>query len=120
MNLTNFAQYGMIFFSFMQFSSIHLSVLIPSASKEAIDLISVCPAFEDALYLDELCDSDSLSVFWSAVRNILKCLVWMQLLCSWDPSKRPKADEALQHSFFQVTFLFFSAILMHRLNQNTM
>nr|XP_019705611.1 cyclin-dependent kinase F-4 isoform X2 [Elaeis guineensis] len=57
---------GVIKYQFPQFSSIHLSVLIPSASKEAIDLIS--------------------------------------LLCNWDPCKRPKADEALQHSFFQSCF----------------
>ncbi|XP_017700094.1 cyclin-dependent kinase F-4 [Phoenix dactylifera] len=57
---------GLMKFQFPQFSSIHLSVLIPSASKEATDLIS--------------------------------------LLCSWDPCRRPKAEEALQHSFFQSCF----------------
>ncbi|XP_008802975.1 cyclin-dependent kinase F-4-like isoform X2 [Phoenix dactylifera] len=54
---------GTIKYQFPQFSGVDLSVLIPSASKEAIDLISS--------------------------------------LCSWDPRKRPKAAEALQHSFFQ-------------------
>lgn len=50
-------------YQFPQLASVHLSVLIPSASKDAIDLISS--------------------------------------LCSWDPSKRPKAAEVLQHPFFQ-------------------
>ncbi|XP_072990615.1 cyclin-dependent kinase F-4 [Typha latifolia] len=50
-------------FQLPQFSSIHLSTLIPSASDDAINLISS--------------------------------------LCSWDPSRRPTAAQALQHSFFQ-------------------
>ncbi|XP_073101593.1 cyclin-dependent kinase F-4 isoform X2 [Elaeis guineensis] len=54
---------GVIKYQFPQLSGANLSVLIPSASKEAIDLISS--------------------------------------LCSWDPRKRPKAEEALQHPFFQ-------------------
>ncbi|XP_038973552.1 cyclin-dependent kinase F-4-like isoform X2 [Phoenix dactylifera] len=53
-------------FRFPQFASVNLSLLVPSASKDAINLIS-----------------------------------W---LCSWDPSRRPTAAEALQHSFFQPCF----------------
>ncbi|XP_050386921.1 cyclin-dependent kinase F-4-like [Argentina anserina] len=50
-------------YQFPQFSGVHLSSLIPSASEDAISLISS--------------------------------------LCSWDPSKRPTAEEALRHPFFQ-------------------
>ncbi|MQL99126.1 hypothetical protein Taro_031850, partial [Colocasia esculenta] len=50
-------------YQFPQFASVPLSVLIPSASEDAISLIT--------------------------------------LLCSWDPCKRPKAAEVLQHPFFQ-------------------
>ncbi|CAM8876293.1 unnamed protein product [Rhodiola kirilowii] len=50
-------------YQFPQCAGVHLSTLIPSASREAIDLIK-----------------------------------W---LCTWDPSKRPSASEALQHPFFQ-------------------
>ncbi|XP_058103855.1 cyclin-dependent kinase F-4-like isoform X2 [Magnolia sinica] len=50
-------------YQFPECASVQLSVLIPSAGKEAINLVSS--------------------------------------LCSWDPSKRPTAAEALQHSFFQ-------------------
>ncbi|PIA33608.1 hypothetical protein AQUCO_04100200v1 [Aquilegia coerulea] len=57
---------NVIKYQFPQFTSIHLSVLIPSASGDAINLISS--------------------------------------LCSWDPSKRPTAAEALQHPFFQTCF----------------
>uniref|UniRef100_A0A7N0UYU2 cyclin-dependent kinase n=1 Tax=Kalanchoe fedtschenkoi TaxID=63787 RepID=A0A7N0UYU2_KALFE len=50
-------------YQFPQCAGVHLSTLIPSASREAIDLI--------------------------------------KLLCTWDPSRRPTASEALQHPFFQ-------------------
>ncbi|XP_024985869.1 cyclin-dependent kinase F-4-like isoform X1 [Cynara cardunculus var. scolymus] len=50
-------------YRFPELAGVHLSTLIPSASQEAINLISA--------------------------------------LCSWDPSKRPTAVEALQHPFFQ-------------------
>ncbi|KAE8715942.1 Serine/threonine-protein kinase MAK [Hibiscus syriacus] len=50
-------------YQFPQFPGVHLSMLIPSASDDAINLITS--------------------------------------LCSWDPSKRPMAAEALQHPFFQ-------------------
>ncbi|XP_039052109.1 cyclin-dependent kinase F-4-like isoform X2 [Hibiscus syriacus] len=50
-------------YQFPQFPGAHLSMLIPSASDDAINLITS--------------------------------------LCSWDPSKRPMAAEALQHPFFQ-------------------
>ncbi|KAJ9556270.1 hypothetical protein OSB04_010884 [Centaurea solstitialis] len=50
-------------YRFPELTGVHLSTLIPSASQEAINLISA--------------------------------------LCSWDPSKRPTAVEALQHPFFQ-------------------
>ncbi|KAK4252656.1 hypothetical protein QN277_014401 [Acacia crassicarpa] len=53
-------------YQFPQLAGVHLSVLIPSASANAIDL--------------------------------------MTALCSWDPSKRPTAAEALQHPFFQSCF----------------
>lgn len=49
-------------YQFPEMGCSSLSELIPSASKDAIDLIS--------------------------------------LLCSWNPSKRPKASEVLQHRFF--------------------
>ncbi|RWW25245.1 hypothetical protein GW17_00010423 [Ensete ventricosum] len=51
-------------YQFPQCSAVQLEVLIPSASKEAVNLIKA--------------------------------------LCSWDPCRRPKATEALQHPFFQV------------------
>ncbi|KAF9626127.1 hypothetical protein IFM89_030974 [Coptis chinensis] len=57
---------SMIKYQFPQFTSVHLSALIPSASKDAVNLISS--------------------------------------LCSWDPTKRPTAAEALQHPFFQTCF----------------
>lgn len=50
-------------YQFPQFKGVHLSVVIPSASDDAVNLIAS--------------------------------------LCSWDPSKRPTAMEALQHPFFQ-------------------
>ncbi|KAJ8464633.1 hypothetical protein OPV22_027185 [Ensete ventricosum] len=50
-------------YQFPQCSAVQLEVLIPSASKEAVNLIKA--------------------------------------LCSWDPCRRPKATEALQHPFFQ-------------------
>ncbi|KAJ8774073.1 hypothetical protein K2173_009504 [Erythroxylum novogranatense] len=53
-------------YQFPQFAGVNLSVLIPSASKDAINLITA--------------------------------------LCSWDPCKRPTAEEALQHPFFQGCF----------------
>jgi len=53
-------------YQFPEFAGVHLSVLIPSASSDAISLITS--------------------------------------LCSWDPSKRPTAVEALQHPFFQSCF----------------
>eukprot|EP00262_Sarcandra_glabra_P003058 TRINITY_DN1350_c0_g1_i1.p1 TRINITY_DN1350_c0_g1~~TRINITY_DN1350_c0_g1_i1.p1 ORF type:complete len:454 (-),score=69.30 TRINITY_DN1350_c0_g1_i1:192-1553(-) len=53
-------------FQFPQLPSVYLSVLMPSASEDAISLIST--------------------------------------LCSWDPSRRPTAAEALQHPFFQTCF----------------
>ncbi|XP_052197398.1 cyclin-dependent kinase F-4-like [Diospyros lotus] len=49
-----------------QMKGVHLSALVPTASEEAINL--------------------------------------MTLLCSWDPSKRPTALEALQHPFFRSCF----------------
>lgn len=50
-------------YQFPQLPGVNLSMLIPSASDDAVSLI--------------------------------------QALCSWDPSKRPSAAEALQHPFFQ-------------------
>ncbi|GKC21185.1 cyclin-dependent kinase F-4-like protein isoform X1, partial [Tanacetum coccineum] len=50
-------------YQFPEVAGVNISVLIPSASKEAVNLIGA--------------------------------------LCSWDPSKRPTAVEALQHPFFQ-------------------
>nr|GEV80854.1 cyclin-dependent kinase F-4-like isoform X1 [Tanacetum cinerariifolium] len=50
-------------YQFPEVAGVNLSALIPSASKEAVNLIGA--------------------------------------LCSWDPSKRPTAVEALQHPFFQ-------------------
>ncbi|KAL8112778.1 cyclin-dependent kinase F-4 [Apium graveolens] len=50
-------------YQFPKLAGVPLSVLVPSASKDAISLITA--------------------------------------LCSWDPSKRPTALEALQHPFFQ-------------------
>ncbi|KAI3787923.1 hypothetical protein L2E82_00439 [Cichorium intybus] len=47
----------------LNWGGVNVSSLIPSASKEAVNLISA--------------------------------------LCSWDPSKRPTAVEALEHPFFQ-------------------
>ncbi|XP_022145412.1 cyclin-dependent kinase F-4 isoform X1 [Momordica charantia] len=52
-----------ISYEFPQFGGVHLSVVIPAASDDAVNLIAS--------------------------------------LCSWDPSKRPTAMEALQHPFFQ-------------------
>ncbi|URD80293.1 hypothetical protein MUK42_02499 [Musa troglodytarum] len=51
---------------FPQCPPVHLSLLIPSASEDAINLITA--------------------------------------LCSWDPCRRPKASEVLQHPFFQSSF----------------
>ncbi|CAD5195547.1 unnamed protein product [Musa acuminata subsp. malaccensis] len=51
---------------FPQCPPVHLSLLIPSASEDAINLITA--------------------------------------LCSWDPCRRPKASEVLQHPFFQSCF----------------
>nr|GEU86399.1 reverse transcriptase domain-containing protein [Tanacetum cinerariifolium] len=50
-------------YQFPEVAGVNLSALIPSASKEAVNLIGA--------------------------------------LCSWDPSKRPTAVEALQHPYFQ-------------------
>nr|GFB06736.1 cyclin-dependent kinase F-4-like isoform X1 [Tanacetum cinerariifolium] len=50
-------------YQFPEVAGVNISALIPSASKEAVNLIGA--------------------------------------LCSWDPSKRPTAVEALQHPFFQ-------------------
>ncbi|CAL9204939.1 unnamed protein product, partial [Musa hybrid cultivar] len=51
---------------FPQCPPVHLSLLIPSASEDAINLITA--------------------------------------LCCWDPCRRPKASEVLQHPFFQSCF----------------
>ncbi|KAL9447972.1 hypothetical protein AB3S75_015447 [Citrus x aurantiifolia] len=53
-------------YKFPQLVGVPLSVLMPSANKDAVSLIAS--------------------------------------LCSWDPSKRPTAAEALQHPFFQSCF----------------
>lgn len=53
-------------YQFPQSVGVHLSALIPSASRDATNLI--------------------------------------EMLCSWDPCKRPTAGEALQHPFFQSCF----------------
>ncbi|KAG8382067.1 hypothetical protein BUALT_Bualt05G0038000 [Buddleja alternifolia] len=53
-------------YQFPQVAGVHLSMLMPGVSEDAINLIAS--------------------------------------LCSWDPSKRPTAMEALQHPFFQSCF----------------
>ncbi|KAF1871963.1 hypothetical protein Lal_00012180 [Lupinus albus] len=67
-------------FQFPQLAGVHLSVLIPSVSDDAISLIT--------------------SAVFSSVLRVL----FIKSLCSWDPCKRPTAAEVLQHPFFQSCF----------------
>ncbi|XP_068649779.1 cyclin-dependent kinase F-4-like [Aristolochia californica] len=68
-------------YQFPQFASVHLSILIPSASEDAISLISS--------------------------------------LCTWDPTKRPTAAEALQHPFFQLCYYIPPSLRMRSAAQRT-
>ncbi|PPR82086.1 hypothetical protein GOBAR_AA38626 [Gossypium barbadense] len=72
-------------YQFPQFAGVHLSALIPSASDDAISLITV------------------------------KCISADFSLCSWDPCKRPTAAEALQHPFFQVGCFYVPPSLCPRI-----
>ncbi|XP_068649768.1 cyclin-dependent kinase F-4-like [Aristolochia californica] len=68
-------------YQFPQFASVHLSILIPSASADAISLISS--------------------------------------LCTWDPTKRPTAAEALQHPFFQLCYYIPPSLRVRSAAQRT-
>ncbi|KAK3029408.1 hypothetical protein RJ639_039752 [Escallonia herrerae] len=84
--------------SYAELVPANLSELIPNASLEAIDLIKVGffgqPGFGG--YFDLL-----ILTVLNLVCSIY-CIPKLQKLCSWDPLKRPTADQCLQHPFFYV------------------
>ncbi|XP_033131298.1 serine/threonine-protein kinase MHK isoform X2 [Brassica rapa] len=73
--------------SHTEFPQTRIADLLPNASPEAIDLITVSPCVHSSL---------KVSIYWFLY------LLNQQRLCSWDPLKRPTADEALNHPFFNM------------------
>ena len=74
---------------------------MPSASEDAIDLITVTNSFLKGVpysfgHISLIFGHQSLPFF-----------MIVQRLCSWDPCKRPTAAEALQHPFFKVDHRVF-------------
>ncbi|KAL0407985.1 UNVERIFIED_CONTAM: Cyclin-dependent kinase F-4 [Sesamum radiatum] len=76
-------------FQFPQVAAVDLSMLVPGVTADAISLIAVSTLSILMLYI---CLVKLASEFY------------IQSLCSWDPSKRPTAMEALQHPYFQSCF----------------
>ncbi|KAI8523297.1 hypothetical protein RHMOL_Rhmol13G0062400 [Rhododendron molle] len=92
----------LISISYSEIMPTNLSDIIPNASLEAIDLIKVgalCTILT-------LCSSEFLIfVDGSKLWNVsILCFLrdFAQQLCSWDPLRRPTADQCLLHPFFQV------------------